>query len=91
MADQTKRQQLETHLAARALRDPDFRDRLLKDPKTAIEQEIHLRFPESVRISVHEESLNHLHVVLPINLFTNENLFPPADADAGDPAVPRKR
>jgi len=86
MANQTKRQQLETHLAARALRDPDFRERLLQDPKAAIEQEIGLRFPEGVEISVHEEKLNHLHVVLPIDLFTAENPFAVAagDAAAGD-------
>jgi len=81
MADQTKRQQLETHLAVRALQDPDFRDRLLKNPKAVIEQEIGLRFPDGVHISVHEEQLNHLHVVLSIDLFTEEN----ADA-ADDPA-----
>jgi hypothetical protein len=86
MADQTKRQQLETHLAARALQDPDFRERLLKDPKAAVEQEIGLRFPDGVHISVHEEKLNHLHVVLPIDLFTAENPFAVAagDAAAGD-------
>ena len=86
MADQTKRQQLETHLAARALQDPDFRERLLKDPKAAVEQEIGLWFPDGVQISVHEEKLNHLHVVLPIDLFTAENPFAVAagDAAAGD-------
>lgn len=82
MADQTKRQQLETHLAARALQDPAFRERLLKDPKAAIEQEINLRFPESVHISVHEERLNHLHIVLPIDLFTAENALATGDAAA---------
>lgn len=85
MADQTKRQQLESHLGARALQDPDFRERLMKDPKAAIEQEIGLRFPEGVHISVHEEKLNHLHVVLPIDLFTARNPF--AAAAAGDDAA----
>ena len=79
MADQSKRQQLETHLAVRALQDPDFRDRLLKDPKAVIEQEIGLRFPDGVHISVHEEKLNQLHVVLPIDLFTAENPFTAGD------------
>jgi hypothetical protein len=86
MADQTKRQQLETHLAARALQDPDFRARLLLYPKAAIEREIGLRFPDGVRISVHEEKLNQLHIVLPIDLFTAEN--PLAAAAGGDGAAP---
>ncbi len=70
MAEQTKRQQLEAHLAARAIQDAEFRDRLLKDPKAVIEQEIGLRFPEAVQVLVHEERLNQLHVVLPIDLLT---------------------
>lgn len=74
MSEQTKRQQLETRLSRRALSDPDFRDRLLSDPKVVIEQEIGLRFPESVTVSVHEEKLNHIHVVLPIDLVTSAEL-----------------
>jgi hypothetical protein len=73
MAEQTKRQQLEAHLATRAIQDAEFRDRLLKDPKAAIEEEIGLRFPEGVQVVVHEERLNQLHVVLPIDLFTSED------------------
>ena len=84
MTDQTNRQQLETHLAARALQDPDFRERLLKDPKAAIEQEIGLRFPAGVDVSVHEETLNQLHVVLPIDLFTAANPFAAVDVAAGN-------
>jgi hypothetical protein len=76
MAEQTKRQQLETHLAARALQDPDFRARLLEDPKRTIEEEIELHFPATLSIKIHEEKLNELHVVLPIDLETLGELFP---------------
>src|SRR5262245_57177727 len=76
MAEQTKRQQLETHLAARALQDPDFRARLLEDPKRTIEEEIDLHFPVTLSIKIHEEKLNELHVVLPIDLETLGELFP---------------
>lgn len=70
MAEQTKRQQLEMHLAGRALEDPDFRARLLEDPKRTIEEEIHLHFPATLSIRIHEEKLNELHVVLPVDLET---------------------
>ena len=70
MAEQTKRQQLEMHLAGRALQDPDFRARLLEDPKRTIEEEIDLHFPATLSIKIHEEKLNELHVVLPIGLET---------------------
>src|SRR6516225_11777440 len=78
MPEQTKRQQLETHLAARAMQDPDFRDRLLREPKRVIEQEIGLKFPEGLQVSVHEEKLNQLYVILPVDLMTWEDL-PPAE------------
>jgi hypothetical protein len=66
MAEQTKRQQLELHLAARALQDPDFREKLLEAPKQTIEKEIGLHFPLTLEIKIHEERLNQLHVVLPM-------------------------
>jgi hypothetical protein len=76
MPEQTKRQQLETHLATRATQDPDFRERLLREPKRVIEQEIGLKFPEGLQISVHEEKLNQLCVILPVDLLTTEDLLP---------------
>jgi hypothetical protein len=76
MSEQTKRQQLETHLTRRALEDPDFRDQLLKDPKTVIEMEIGLKFPEALNIQVHEEKLNQLHVVLPVDFAIGADLTP---------------
>jgi hypothetical protein len=75
MAEQTKRQQLEVYLAAKAKSDPDFRERLLGDPKHTIEVEIGMRFPEALRVTVYEEKVNQLHVVLPIDLLTAHN-FP---------------
>jgi hypothetical protein len=87
MAEQTKRQQLETHLAMRAMQDPDFRERLLREPKRAIESEIGLKFPEGVQVAVHEEKLNQLYVILPVELMTWEDLLPPditTDKVAGD-------
>lgn len=74
MAEQTKRQQLELHLAARASQDPAFREKLLEAPKQTIEEEIGLHFPMSLEIKVHEERLNELHIVLPINLETSGEL-----------------
>jgi hypothetical protein len=75
MAEQTKRQQLESHLAARARQDPDFRERLLQDPKGTIEAEIRMKFPSALQIEVHEEKMNQLHVVLPIDLLTGKDLM----------------
>lgn len=100
MPEQTKRQQLETHLAVRAMQDPDFRERLIREPKRVIEQEIGLKFPEGLQVSVHEERLNQLYVILPVDLMTWEDLLVPeiaSDKVAGneaqdqlDPAHPQR-
>jgi len=90
MAEQTKRQQLEMHLAGRALQDPDFRAKLLEDPKRTIEEEIGLHFPVTLTIKIHEEKLNELHVVLPIDLETLGELSPrlkPVDSSPA-PSLP---
>ena len=76
MSEQTRRQELEIHLMRRAQADPDFRDELLKDPKTVIEKEIGLTFPEALTVVVHEEKLNQLHVVLPVDLVFSADLVP---------------
>jgi hypothetical protein len=85
MAEQTKRQELESYLAARALQDPGFREKLLQAPKQTIENEICLHFPRTLEIKVHEEKLNELHVVLPINIETYAKL-PPAESDSREMA-----
>jgi len=85
MAEQTKRQELESYLAARALQDPGFREKLLQAPKQTIEDEIRLRFPGTLEIKVHEEKLNELHVVLPMNLETCAEL-PAAESDSQEMA-----
>ena len=80
MSEQTIRQQLEVHLMHRAHADPDFRERLLQSPKSVIETEIGLKFPEALSIQVHEEKLNQLHVVLPVDLLISDDVIPPAAA-----------
>lgn len=45
-------------------------ERLVQAPKQTIENEICLHFPRTLEIRMHEEKLNELHVVLPINIET---------------------
>ena len=76
MSEQTRRQQLEIYLMRRAHAEPDFRDELLKNPKAAIEHAIGLKFPEALTVVVHEEKLNQLHVVLPVDLAVSDDAIP---------------
>ena len=57
--------ELREELIDRAVDDEDFRSRLLADPKAAIEDALGLAVPESMSISVHEDSATTAHLVLP--------------------------
>ena len=52
-------------LLSRAGEDGEFRDRLLRNPRRAIEQEFGVRLAEGHEICVHEETYGSTHVVLP--------------------------
>jgi len=49
------------HLAS----DPDFRKKLVADPRGVIAGLVGMKLPESIEIEVHEESLTHVHLVIP--------------------------
>jgi hypothetical protein len=44
--------------------DPNFKARLLADPRAVIGELIGVEVPESVTITIHEESLTDIHLVL---------------------------
>lgn len=52
-------------LVDKAGEDEAFRNRLLTDPKSAIQQELDLELPASLSIQVHEDSAETAHLVLP--------------------------
>ena len=52
-------------IVGKATEDPDFRARLLSDPKGAIGQELNVTIPASLSIEVHEESEATAHLILP--------------------------
>ena len=64
--------ELRAELIDRAVEDDDFRSRLLADPKAAIEDALGLAVPESMSISVHEDSATTAHLVLPPAARLNE-------------------
>ena len=50
MGEASGRQEIERRLIERSLRDDDFRQRLLADPRTTTERELGVRLPEEVRV-----------------------------------------
>jgi len=65
MSEASGREQMERRLVQRSLREDAFRQRLLEDPKAAVEKELGVRLPEEVRVVALEESADTIYVVLP--------------------------
>jgi hypothetical protein len=59
------RAEAERRIIQRSLEDDSFRQRLLEDPKAAVEQELGARLPEEVRLVAVEESPDTVYLVLP--------------------------
>ena len=59
------RSEFEQKLAELAAGNPEAREQLLTDPKSAIEALLTIELPEGVSITVHEEDADTLHFVLP--------------------------
>ena len=49
------------HLAS----DPDFRKKLVADPRGVIAGLVGVNLPESIEVELHEESLTRVHLVIP--------------------------
>ena len=65
MSEATGRAEMERRLVQRSLHDESFRQRLLEDPKAAVEQEIGTRLPEEVKVVAIEETTDTEYLVLP--------------------------
>jgi hypothetical protein len=63
---QRQRTAVTEELVSRAWRDPAFKNELLKDPRGVIQRELGVQFPETVKLYVHEETPEALHLVLPL-------------------------
>jgi hypothetical protein len=59
------RAEVEGRLIQRSLAEEVFRQRLLDDPKAAVEQELGTRLPQGVQVRVVEESADTIYLVLP--------------------------
>ena len=56
---------MERKIIQRSIEDEAFRQRLLEDPKGAVEQELGARLPEEVRMVAVEETADTIYLVLP--------------------------
>lgn len=66
------RAEFEQAIVARAWQDPEYKKRLLANPKAVLEEELNkirpgVKLPETLQVYVHEETPNALHLTLPVN------------------------
>ncbi len=57
--------EMRTELIDRAAQDGGFRAQLVDDPKAAIKDALGIDVPESVSVTVHEDTATMAHLVLP--------------------------
>ena len=66
MSEAAGRAEMERRLFERSLKDDAFRQRLLGDPKAAVEDELGTRLPEEVQVWAVEETVDTIYLVLPL-------------------------
>ncbi len=57
--------EMRAELIGRAARDASFRAQLIEDPKLAIKDALGIEVPESMSLTVHEDTAMAAHLVLP--------------------------
>lgn len=65
MPDAKTHEQLRAELIDRASQDEDFRARLIDDPKAAISDALGITVPNSISVTVHQDTATTAHLVLP--------------------------
>jgi hypothetical protein len=60
------RAEIERKLIERSLQDESLRQRLLADPRAALEEELGTRLPEEVQVVAVEETADTVYLVLPL-------------------------
>ncbi len=64
----TQRHAIEGRIVRRAWAEPEFRQRLLDDPKGALGDELGLELPDRLEVVVVEERPDRLCIVLPVDV-----------------------
>lgn len=64
----TGRTELERRIVGRAQKDPEFRARLLDDPKAALAELLGAELPAALEVEVVQERPDRMCIVLPVDL-----------------------
>lgn len=58
-------EEMHAELIAKANEDDDFRARLIEDPKGALREALGFEIPQSITVTVHQDTSTTVHLVLP--------------------------
>lgn len=58
---------LKKQIIEKAWADPEFKQKLLSDPKSAIQDAFGVKIPDGIRLKAVEESENEFYLVIPPN------------------------
>ena len=72
-------EEMRAFLIGKAADDAEFRARLVADPKQVLNEEFGMPLPDAFELSIHEENITHVHLVLP----PSDQLDPTALAEVG--------
>ena len=64
-AQTAPRRTIETALIEKCWKDPEFKKQVVSDPKGMLERQTGQKLPPQVKIFVHEEDANTLHLSIP--------------------------
>lgn len=61
------RKEIEDAFLKKSNEEPEFRNKLIQDPKGTLESELNVKLPENFNVTVLEEKANDFYFVLPLN------------------------
>ena len=76
-----QRKNLEEKLIEKALKDNDFKQRLISDPREVLKEEFNISIPSSINLNVIEEKENEITLVIPNDGFSKSEELNPEELD----------
>ena len=76
------REQAEKQLIAKALKDPKFKEALIKDPRSVISKEFGMQLPPGISLNVLEETTDKVYLVLPASAAAGDVDLSDAEVEA---------
>lgn len=67
-------EEMQRKLVNKSVEDLEFRKQLLSDPKSTIQKEFGIDFPENTQIQIHESDMNTIHLSIPPGELEEEQL-----------------